>query len=448
MGGAMKTVAFTTLGCRVNQYDTDAMKGLFLQHDYEAVDFDSKADIYVINTCSVTNMGEKKSRQLIRKAKRQNQDAYVIVTGCYAQLDPDAIAAIDGVNLVIGTNNRSKIVELVEQLETTERQINAVRDIMKETNFEEMPLFGNESDKSRAFMKIQEGCNNYCAFCIIPYTRGKLKSRKVDDIVNEAKRLVEHGFHEIVLTGIHLGNYGVELPGRPTLADVVKALLEIPNLHRIRFGSIESVEVSDELIELMATDKRVCPHLHLPLQAGSDHVLTLMKRHYTLQEYKDLIKNLRNRIPDLSITTDIIAGFPQETDEDFDETMNTVKEIGFTHIHAFPYSIREGTPAATMPNQVPEAVKEERYHTLMAIQAAISEENNRDLEGTIHQAMVEEIEEEAGQRLSKGRLMCQAPDVDGNMFLENARPDLSEGDIIRVEVEQGFAYDVVVNEMD
>ena len=360
----MKTVAFTTLGCRVNQYDTDAMKGLFLQHDYEAVDFDSKADIYVINTCSVTNMGEKKSRQLIRKAKRQNQDAYVIVTGCYAQLDPDAIAAIDGVNLVIGTNNRSKIVELVEQLETTERQINAVRDIMKESNFEEMPLFGNESDKSRAFMKIQEGCNNYCAFCIIPYTRGKLKSRKVDDIVNEAKRLVEHGFHEIVLTGIHLGNYGVELPGRPTLADVVKALLEIPNLHRIRFGSIESVEVSDELIELMATDKRVCPHLHLPLQAGSDHVLTLMKRHYTLQEYKDLIKNLRNRIPDLSITTDIIAGFPQETDEDFDETMNTVKEIGFTHIHAFPYSIREGTPAATMQNQVPEAVKKARVALL------------------------------------------------------------------------------------
>mgnify|MGYP001747886395 FL=1 len=219
----MKTVAFTTLGCRVNQYDTDAMKGLFLQNNYEAVDFDEKADIYVINTCSVTNMGEKKSRQLIRKAKRQNEDAYVIVTGCYAQLDPDAIAAIDGVNLVIGTNNRSKIVELVEQLESTERQINAVRDIMNESNFEEMPLYGNESDKARAFMKIQEGCNNYCAFCIIPYTRGKLKSRKVDDIVQEAKRLVEHGFHEIVLTGIHLGNYGVELPGRPTLADVVKA---------------------------------------------------------------------------------------------------------------------------------------------------------------------------------------------------------------------------------
>lgn len=363
----MKTVAFTTLGCRVNQYDTDAMKGLFLQNNYEAVGFDEKADIYVINTCSVTNMGEKKSRQLIRKAKRQNSNAYVIVTGCYAQLAPDAIAAIEGVNLVIGTNNRSKIVELVEQLESTERQINAVRDIMKESNFEEMPLFGNESDKARAFMKIQEGCNNYCAFCIIPYTRGKLKSRKIDDIVNEANRLVNNGFHEIVLTGIHLGNYGVELPGCPTLADVVKALLNIPDLHRIRFGSIESVEVSDELVELMATNKRVCPHLHLPLQAGSDHVLSLMRRHYTLQEYKDLIKNLRKRIPDLSITTDIIAGFPQETDEDFDETIDTVRDIGFTHIHAFPYSIREGTPAATMPDQVPEAVKKTRVALLNSL---------------------------------------------------------------------------------
>ena len=344
----MKTVAFTTLGCRVNQYDTDAMRGLFIQKGYEPVDFDSKADIYVINTCSVTNMGERKSRQLIRKAKRTNEDAYIVVTGCYAQLAPDAIAAIDGVNLVIGTNNRHKIVELVEQLETTEKQINAVRNIMEQATFEEMPLYGNEIDKARAFMKIQEGCNNYCSFCIIPYTRGKLKSRRVDDIKQEAQRLVDHGYHEIVLTGIHLGNYGVELPGRPNLAAVVKELLTIDGLERIRLGSIESVEVSPELVELMATEKRFCSHLHLPLQAGSDAILKAMNRHYTLDEYKELIRNLRARIPGLSVTTDIIAGFPGETDELFEETLNTVKEIGFTHIHAFPYSKRDGTPAATM----------------------------------------------------------------------------------------------------
>lgn len=363
----MKTVAFTTLGCRVNQYDTDAMRGLFIQSGYTPVDFDEKADIYVINTCSVTNMGERKSRQLIRKAKRTNEDAYIIVTGCYAQLAPEAIATIDGVNLVIGTNNRHRVVELVEQLESTEKQISIVRNIMEQATFEEMPLYGNEIDKARAFMKIQEGCNNYCTFCIIPYTRGKLKSRRVEDIVKEAKRLVEHGYHEIVLTGIHLGNYGIELLKKPNLAHVVKALLEIPGLERIRLGSIESVEVSEELVDLMAKDPRFCTHLHLPLQAGSDHILKLMNRHYNLQEFKDLIARLRSRIPGLAITTDIIAGFPGETDEDFEETMRTVEEIGFTHIHAFPYSKREGTPAATMEDQVPEAVKKTRVALLKSL---------------------------------------------------------------------------------
>lgn len=362
----MKTVAFTTLGCRVNQYDTDAMRGLFIQSGYTPVDFDEKADIYVINTCSVTNMGERKSRQLIRKAKRTNEDAYIIVTGCYAQLAPEAIATIDGVNLVIGTNNRHRVVELVEQLESTEKQISIVRNIMEQATFEEMPLYGNEIDKARAFMKIQEGCNNYCTFCIIPYTRGKLKSRRVEDIVKEAKRL-EHGYHEIVLTGIHLGNYGIELLEKPNLAHVVKALLEIPGLERIRLGSIESVEVSEELVDLMAKDPRFCTHLHLPLQAGSDHILKLMNRHYNLQEFKDLIARLRSRIPGLAITTDIIAGFPGETDEDFEETMRTVEEIGFTHIHAFPYSKREGTPAATMEDQVPEAVKKTRVALLKSL---------------------------------------------------------------------------------
>lgn len=363
----MKTVAFTTLGCRVNQYDTDAMRGLFIQSGYTPVDFDEKADIYVINTCSVTNMGERKSRQLIRKAKRTNEDAYIIVTGCYAQLAPEAIATIDGVNLVIGTNNRHRVVELVEQLESTEKQISIVRNIMEQATFEEMPLYGNEIDKARAFMKIQEGCNNYCTFCIIPYTRGNLKSRRVEDIVKEAKRLVEHGYHEIVLTGIHLGNYGIELLEKPNLAHVVKALLEIPGLERIRLGSIESVEVSEELVDLMAKDPRFCTHLHLPLQAGSDHILKLMNRHYNLQEFKDLIARLRSRIPGLAITTDIIAGFPGETDEDFEETMRTVEEIGFTHIHAFPYSKREGTPAATMEDQVPEAVKKTRVALLKSL---------------------------------------------------------------------------------
>ena len=252
----------------------------------------------------------------------------------------------------------------MENIPSTEEQISIVRNVMEESTFEEMPLFGNEIEKCRAFMKIQEGCNNFCSFCIIPYTRGKLKSRKIEDIVEEAKRLVAYGYKEVVLTGIHLGNYGIELPERPTLGRVVRELLTIDGLERIRFGSIESVEVSEELIELMATNPRVCPNLHLPLQAGSDPVLKSMNRHYNLQQYKDLVKYLRSRIPNLSITTDIIAGFPGETDELFEETMRTVKEVGFTHIHAFPYSIREGTPAAKMEDQVPEAVKKTRVALL------------------------------------------------------------------------------------
>ncbi len=416
----MKTVAFTTLGCRVNQYDTDAMRGLFLQNGYETVDFDDKADIYVINTCSVTNMGERKSRQLIRKAKRTNEKAYIIVTGCYAQLAPDAIAAIEGVNLVIGTNNRHRIVELVEQLDSTEKQISVVRNIMEQATFEEMPLYGNEIDKVRAFMKIQEGCNNYCTFCIIPYTRGKLKSRRLEDIMAEAKRLVAHGYREIVLTGIHLGNYGVELPEKTTLADVVKALLTIPELQRIRLGSIESVEVSDELIDLMATEPRFCSHLHLPLQAGSDHILKLMNRHYTLDEFKQLIQRLRSRIEGLVITTDIIAGFPGETDEDFDETMKTVREIGFTHIHAFPYSKREGTPAAVMEDQVPEAVKKTRVALLNSLsQEGFTQYANTLLGKTVKILVEQEVD---GQYLgftndyihgtiSKELINCQVGDI-------------------------------------
>lgn len=416
----MKTVAFTTLGCRVNQYDTDAMRGLFLQNGYKTVDFDEKADIYVINTCSVTNMGERKSRQLIRKAKRTNEKAYIIVTGCYAQLAPDAIAAIEGVNLVIGTNNRHRIVELVEQLDSTEKQISVVRNIMEQATFEEMPLYGNEIDKVRAFMKIQEGCNNYCTFCIIPYTRGKLKSRRLEDIMAEAKRLVAHGYREIVLTGIHLGNYGVELPEKTTLADVVKALLTIPELQRIRLGSIESVEVSDELIDLMATEPRFCSHLHLPLQAGSDHILKLMNRHYTLDEFKQLIQRLRSRIEGLVITTDIIAGFPGETDEDFDETMKAVREIGFTHIHAFPYSKREGTPAAVMEDQVPEAVKKTRVALLNSLsQEGFTQYANTLLGKTVTILVEQEVD---GQYLgftndyihgtiSKELINCQVGDI-------------------------------------
>lgn len=258
-------------------------------------------------------------------------------------------------------------MELVESLQTTTDQINAVRDIMSTSEFEELSILGTETNKTRAFMKIQEGCNNFCTFCIIPYTRGKLKSRKMDSILEEANRLVIQGFKEIVLTGIHLGNYGVELEGKPTLAHVIKNLLTIEGLERIRLGSMESVEVSPELIQLIRDNPRVCSHLHLPLQSGCDKILKAMNRHYTLSEFTSFIAFLRKEIPHLAITTDIIVGFPGETEEDFRQTMETVKECSFTHIHAFPYSKREGTPAATMADQVSENTKKERVAKLNAL---------------------------------------------------------------------------------
>lgn len=389
----MKTIAFTTLGCKVNQYDTDAMKGLFIKAGYTPVEFDELADIYVINTCSVTHVGERKSRQLIRQAKRRNDDAIIVVTGCYAQLDPETISAIEGVNLVIGTNNRHQVVELVEELASTESQINAVTNIMEEKHFEEMTLYGDAVDKARAFMKIQEGCSNYCTFCIIPFTRGKLKSRLLPDIMNEAQQLVDFGYKEIVLTGIHLGNYGVDLPDRPNLAQVVKGLLTIDGLERIRLGSIESVEVSEELINLMINDKRVCAHLHLPLQSGCDRILKKMHRHYDLAAFEKLLNTLRSHIPNLAITTDIIVGFPGETDADFAETIESVKKFGFTHIHAFPYSMREGTPAAKMKDQVPMPIKKARVAILNKLANESLMKYGKNLEGQKVTILIEQIKD-------------------------------------------------------
>lgn len=304
----MKTVSFLTLGCKVNQYDTDAMRSLFFARGYEEVSAKDKADICVINTCSVTHIGERKSRQMIRRAKRLNPQTKIIVTGCYAQLDPKTIQQIDGVNLIIGTQDRTKVVDLIEAYGSSSQAHNAVHDIFETSQFEELNWAHPASNRARSYLKIQEGCNNYCAFCIIPYTRGKLKSRGVEDIYHEARRLDEQGFKEVVLTGIHLGNYGVDLGRQVDLADVVKMLLERTHISRIRLGSIESVEISEELVDLIATNERVCPHLHLPLQSGSEEILRKMRRHYHLQEYVDLISSLRARIPDLAVTTDLIVG--------------------------------------------------------------------------------------------------------------------------------------------
>ncbi len=367
----MPTIAFATLGCRVNQYDTDSMRGLFLAQGFKDVPYDEMADVYIINTCSVTQMGEKKSRQLIRRAKKHNPNAVVVVTGCYAQLDSELLAAMDGVSAVVGTNEKKQVVTIVEDLlqHPEQQAITAVHNVRQSEAFEEISLYPSAVEHTRADLKIQEGCNNFCTFCIIPYTRGALKSRQPDAVIAEAKRLVAFGFKELVLTGIHLGAYGKELPDKPSLALILRRLVEETDVKRIRLGSLESIEVDEDLIDVMNSSDRICPHLHLPLQSGSDAILKAMNRHYTKAEFIDLIADLRARIHGLTISTDLILGFPGETDELFAETLETLKLLKFSHIHAFPYSPRQGTPAATMKDQVDMAVKKHRVEIVNTLSA-------------------------------------------------------------------------------
>ena len=399
----MPTIAFATLGCRVNQYDTDSMRGLFLAEGFTDAEFTDTADVYVINTCSVTQMGEKKSRQLIRRAKKRNPASKVIVTGCYAQLDPALLAAMEGVDAVVGTNEKKKIVSIVQQLLGQEdtATIQAVHNVLKPDAFEEIPLYPSAVEHTRADLKIQEGCNNFCTYCIIPYTRGGLKSRQPDAVIAEAKRLISFGFKELVLTGIHLGAYGKELPEKPTLALILRRLLNETDVQRIRLGSVESLEVDDELIDVMNSSPRICPHLHLPLQSGSDAILKAMNRHYTKAEFIELIRVLRQRIHGLTVSTDLILGFPGETDALFAETMETLRLLRFSHIHAFPYSPRQGTPAAAMKQQVPQDIKKKRVERVNALSAAQKDELLQGMVGRTVHVLIEKQDGSHGEGFSE-----------------------------------------------
>lgn len=357
----MKRIAFYTLGCKVNQADTASMETLFRSHGYTIVDFNGEADIYVINTCVVTNTGQRKSRQMINRAVRRNPTALVVVTGCYPQTAAEEVKAIAGVDLIIGNQDRAEIVGLVEAAAETQRvdTIDSVRKLSANTEFEELSV-GEASDKTRAFLKIQEGCNQFCTYCIIPFARGPLRSRSLTSIKEETAKLVAAGYKEIVLIGIHLGCYGKEHEGRLTLFDAVEAALSVEGLQRLRLGSLESVEVEPQLLELMEQDKRLCRQLHLPLQAGCDTTLARMHRPYDTRRFAELLGDIRKRIPDIAITTDIIAGFPGETEDEFMSTLSFAENCGFSKMHIFPYSKRKGTPAEKMPNQIPETVKQKR----------------------------------------------------------------------------------------
>lgn len=361
----MAKIAFYTLGCKVNQADTASMENLFLRSGHQLVSFDGEADVYIINTCVVTNTGQRKSRQTIHRAIRKNPNALIVVTGCYPQTAAEEVKAIAGVDMIIGNQDRAQIVQLVEE-RLAHRQtdtLDAVHKLTASTAFEEMAA-GDITDKTRAFLKIQEGCNQFCTYCIIPYARGPLRSRSLESIRTETQRLISAGFKEIVLIGIHLGCYGKENPDGPTLYDAVKTVLDVPGVQRLRLGSLESVEVEPRLLTLMQEDARFCRHLHLPLQSGCDKTLQAMHRPYTTAKFKTLLADIKNMVPDIAITTDVIAGFPGETEADFETTCKFAESCGFSKMHIFPFSARKGTPAEKFAGAVTEAVKKERADIL------------------------------------------------------------------------------------
>ncbi len=361
----MAKIAFYTLGCKVNQADTASMENLFLRSGHQLVSFDGEADVYIINTCVVTNTGQRKSRQTIHRAIRKNPNALIVVTGCYPQTAAEEVKAIAGVDMIIGNQDRAQIVQLVEE-RLAHRQtdtLDAVHKLTASTAFEEMAA-GDITDKTRAFLKIQEGCNQFCTYCIIPYARGPLRSRSLESIRTETQRLISAGFKEIVLIGIHLGCYGKENPDGPTLYDAVKTVLDVPGVQRLRLGSLESVEVEPRLLTLMQENARFCRHLHLPLQSGCDKTLQAMHRPYTTAKFKTLLADIKTKVPDIAITTDVIVGFPGETEADFETTCKFAESCGFSKMHIFPFSARKGTPAEKFAGAVTEAVKKERADIL------------------------------------------------------------------------------------
>lgn len=384
----MHTVAFHTLGCKVNHYETDAVWQLFKQADYERVDFDDKADVYVINTCTVTNTGDKKSRQMIRRAVRRNPDAVVAVIGCYAQTSPDDVLAIPGVDVVMGTQERDKLLDHIAAHLATRRPVNAVKNIMKNREFEELDVPAY-SERTRASLKIQEGCNNFCTFCIIPWSRGLLRSRQPENVLKQARQLVAAGYKEIVLTGIHTGGYGEDFTDYK-LADLLWDLDRIDGLKRIRISSIEASQIDERILDALNGSDKMCRHLHIPIQAGDDTVLKRMRRKYTVEEYRDKIEKIREALPNLAITTDVIVGFPGETDAMFENTYRLIEDIRFAELHVFPYSIRTGTPAARMTDQVEEDVKHARVQQLIQLSEKLSFEYARQFSNDVLEVIPEQ----------------------------------------------------------
>jgi threonylcarbamoyladenosine tRNA methylthiotransferase MtaB len=380
-------IAFHTLGCKVNQNDTESMTSLFRERGHEIVPFEAVADVYVINTCAVTNLGERKSRQSIRRAAAIKPRPVVVVTGCYAQTASGEVAGIPGVNLVIGMAERPRLAELVEEYCKDRHNLVRVGDISREKSWIKLPV-SHLTERTRATLKAQEGCDQFCSYCIVPLARGRVRSLPLVEAFNEFRNLVDSGFREIVLTGIHLGAYGKDRG--LTLTDLLMEVLKVPGDYRIRLGSIEPNEFDDRLLNIILNNNRICQHLHIPLQSGSDRILKLMNRHYTVAYYSRLLNRIRRENPLIAIGADLIVGFPGETDSDFEDTCSFLIEQSFSRIHVFRFSPRKGTPAASFPGRVPGGIQEERSRKVQAIALRSSSDYARKFLGKQAEVLLEE----------------------------------------------------------
>lgn len=361
----MPTIAYHTLGCKVNQYDTQAMKELLTAAGYSSVPFPGPADIYLINTCTVTGTGDRKSLQLARRLKRENPSCLLILCGCLAQLRGEELFSC-GADLIIGTQYRRNVVELLKQVQDSSEPVCAVSPLPESMEYE--PLHVTDcAEHTRAFLKIQEGCGNRCSYCVIPSVRGPIRSRLPEDVRKEALRLSAKGFREIVLTGIHLSSYGRDLTPEKSLLDVLDMLEQTDGILRVRLGSLEPNIATDSFCDALTKYEKLCPQFHLALQSGSDSVLRRMRRRYLTAGYLQAVDRLRNRFPSAAFTTDILTGFPGETEEEWNETVEMIRKVGFSRIHVFPYSPRPGTPASSMPDQLSDAEKQARSRKLIAV---------------------------------------------------------------------------------
>lgn len=390
----VKKVAFCSLGCKVNQYETNAMAQKFIEHGYEVVEFDEYADVYIVNTCTVTNVADRKSRQMLRRAKEINKDATLVACGCYAQVAKDELKKIPEIDLIIGNNEKNDIIQIVENHVSQKGAEDLVSDVMYKLDYVELGTT-TYTEKTRAVIKVQDGCDRFCSYCLIPYARGHIRSRKIENVIEEIKKVVEEGINEVVITGIHIASYGRDFKGENIgLIDLLEEINKIQGLHRIRLGSIEPTIITDEFVERLSKLDKICDHFHLSLQSGCTETLKRMNRRYTTEEFKAVTKRLRAKFPNAALTTDIIVGFPGETDEEFNTTYEFLKEIAFYKMHIFKYSQRKGTKAAVMPNQVDGKIKEERSKKLIELSNENEYNYNKKYIGKQVEVLFEEREGE------------------------------------------------------